>query len=573
MMILDPAAVQAQGRWTTLGLLIGVFATMTTTTVLNLRANKLLLAPTIFQIIALALTCTGLPVALLGIVMLAYRRGDDVDALDRAVEQAIDDGFGVAEFVHSPAGSPARITDRFDVSKAPVPLPRSGNVPEKALPVFGTRHRGSVSMNTSEIKPSILRLLLRNKAPLMIAVVTLFLCVTGFVFAWQSDAQRSFFVAGTAFGSSVLLGLFSLGCALFGLAGTYLAWLAVGNGLLTPGIVSRDGKRLYCLANLSHTEDFVTYGVNALNYQPRDEETEVVCSSVFNDGDQPSDHYHSFSPTPLWWGSSQQELIENCRQRIPAEMWNGLRQIAKMEISLDDFQMLLVDENFKVTSKVSTRPSDMGDQSKPVLIPVDQPTGPKSSFMSGYGVVVVLAAALLLIAGGITGGVYSTLRGIAKEDAEKLALTLNDNVIVKRELGKIDAIDKNYWGSTKRKEIFNVTGPLGEGKVVKVTRLFVTTSLQLKTANGEWGPTKIASFVKPFANAVCDTDQSSSAGEKEYGLQPQQSADQSGHKLSLLSQRDSGNSLFDRCHLRIVLRLSRHSLDDVEEHRRQKNPE
>lgn len=73
-MIFDPAGGQAKDRLMMLGIFSSVAAVLTGTLIWNLIARKLVVASTILQIIALALMCVGIPVAVLGIVAMTQDR-------------------------------------------------------------------------------------------------------------------------------------------------------------------------------------------------------------------------------------------------------------------------------------------------------------------------------------------------------------------------------------------------------------------------------------------------------------------------------------------------------------------
>jgi hypothetical protein len=97
---------------------------------------------------------------------------------------------------------------------------------------------------------------------------------------------------------------------------------------LTPGIVSPDGRRLYCLANISHDEEDDYHGLQGVLFRPRAGETEVPCASVFADG-KTHPHWEGFTPIPLHWGCDDTEAIDACRQRIGEEHWEMLRSAVR----------------------------------------------------------------------------------------------------------------------------------------------------------------------------------------------------------------------------------------------------
>ncbi len=70
MMIFDPAGGQAKGRTMMIGTFIPVWIVLAGTLTHNIVRRRLIVPSTILQIIALLLSCVGIPVSVFGIVAL-----------------------------------------------------------------------------------------------------------------------------------------------------------------------------------------------------------------------------------------------------------------------------------------------------------------------------------------------------------------------------------------------------------------------------------------------------------------------------------------------------------------------
>lgn len=256
----------------------------------------------------------------------------------------------------------------------------------------------SMSTNAPGLRPNWLRLAFRSWRWFLAAIVPT--AIAAFGFYWVNY----FYSAGIVIQGTWLF----LASTPFALLALFLWWLAimvvrsqaitVSKGLLSPAIVSIDRKHLFCLTNLSCDEDHTIYGLKAIPFRPRRGETDVPCACTFVEGTEDElRRWADFNPFPLRWGSSQSVEIEKCSQRIPPEMWKGLKQSAcKLEVPTDD-RMLLLDEDFRFLEEVNFQAKETGSRKDDHYAVTPAWVAKVSTFFIAVGLLVLVLGSFLLV--------------------------------------------------------------------------------------------------------------------------------------------------------------------------------
>ena len=210
----------------------------------------------------------------------------------------------------------------------------------------------SISTNAPGLRPSWPRLVVKDWRWFLVAIVPTALAVFGFYWVNRFYEAENVIHGTWVFIAVAPVALVALALWFLAIMGVRADSIAVAKGLLSPAIVSTDRRQLYCMANLNCHERCEFYGLKAIPFRPRQGETEVPCVSTFDDDGDP-DHWAGFDPIPLRWGSSQRAKIDDCHQRIPAEMWKGLKQaVYKLKMPAKG-RMLLLDKDFKLIEDTS----------------------------------------------------------------------------------------------------------------------------------------------------------------------------------------------------------------------------